>query len=190
MGKKSTQPLSNYCKRINEAAGELALQDPSLLVRRGDLLELARTKVNRDGYSFVKGKSRSKRFASPPDETPKPTRPKVSAQVRQTRISSLKEDIASIDQQLYFKEKRRQQAESIRNYKLCDEITEELQIVMKRKREMSAELWKLQEKDQKAKWYQTLLLPLHQMIAIFLCHHLDHLELLHMRLEVRRVSPI
>ena len=51
--KTSTQPLSNYRKQINEAAGNLALQDPSLLARRGDLLELARSKVHHDGYNFV-----------------------------------------------------------------------------------------------------------------------------------------
>ena len=101
----------------------LPFQDPSLLARRGDLLELARSKVHQDGYNFVKGKSRSKRFASPTQELPKPTCAKISSHVRQARISSLKEDIANIEQQLVFKDKRRQQAECVRNYKLYDEIT-------------------------------------------------------------------
>lgn len=101
-GKQSTQPRSNYSKRIDEAAGELALRDPSLLMRHGNLLELACTKVHQDGYSFVKGKSRLKRFATP-DEAHKPTRLKISAQIRQIRISSLKEDISSIEQRLHFK---------------------------------------------------------------------------------------
>lgn len=113
--KTSTQPLSNYRKQINEAAGNLALQDPSLLARRGDFLELARSKVHHDGYNFVKGKSRSKRFASPTQDLTKPTRAKISSYVRQARVSSLKEDIANIEQQLVFKDKRRQQAESVRH---------------------------------------------------------------------------
>lgn len=64
---------------------------------------------------------------SPPFETLKPTRSKVSAEVRQKRISAIEEDIANLDKQLHFKNKRLQQAENIKNYKLCEEITEEVQ---------------------------------------------------------------
>ena len=77
-----------------------------------------------------------------------------SAEVREKKISALKEDIASFEEQLLFKNKRRQQAESVRKYKLCEEITEEIQFVMKQKRELSEELSKLQEKDRKAQWYR------------------------------------
>ena len=94
--------------------------------RRGDLLGLSRTEVQQRGYKYVKGKSHSKRFMSPPLETPKATRSKVSAEVRQQRIRSLEEDIANIDKQLHFKNKRLQQAENIKNYKLCEEINEEM----------------------------------------------------------------
>ena len=76
--KEASRPLSRYFKQINEAAGELVLGDPSLLTRRGDLLDLSRSRVYQEGYNFVKGKSRSKRFASPPQEIPKPTRAKIS----------------------------------------------------------------------------------------------------------------
>ena len=58
---------------INQITGELALRDPSLLTRRGELLDLARVEVQQRGYNYVIGKSRSKRFLSPPLETPKPT---------------------------------------------------------------------------------------------------------------------
>ena len=148
--KESSRPLSNYQKMINEVAGELAVKDPSLLSRRGDLLDLSRTEVQRRGYKYVKGKSRSKRFMSPPLENPKATRSKVSAEVRQQRIRSLEEDIANIDKQLHFKNKRLQQAENIKNYKLCEEI----QIVTKQKRELSEELRRFREKERKAQWFQ------------------------------------
>lgn len=46
-----------YQKLVNDHAGELALQDPSLLRKHGELLELAREKVNENGYVFKKGKS-------------------------------------------------------------------------------------------------------------------------------------
>ena len=104
------------------------MSNPSLLCRRGELLELAREKVMEGGYDFVKGKSRSKRLASP-DDTPRPSRVKINAELRQKRISALEEDIANLDQQIGFKEKRRQQSENVRNYKLCEEITHEIGIV-------------------------------------------------------------
>ena len=118
-----------------------------------DVVNLARDKVHQQGYNFAKGKSRSKRFASPPQDTPKPTRTKISSDVRQKRISALREDMANIDKQLTFKNKRHQQAETVRNYKMCEDITEEIKFVMKQNRELSEELTKLQEKDWRAKWY-------------------------------------
>lgn len=48
--KKSSRPLSNYQKQVNEEAAQLALSDPSLLNRRGDLLELAQKRVYQKGY--------------------------------------------------------------------------------------------------------------------------------------------
>jgi len=49
----------------------------------------------------------------------------VNADVKQKRMSVM-EDITSLDEQLKFKMNRRQQAETERKYKLCEEITEEL----------------------------------------------------------------
>ncbi len=151
--RETTRPLTNYQKQINEEAGMLALSNPVLLCRRGDLLEQAREKVVEKGYSFVKGKSRSKRLTSP-DETPRLTRTKISAEVRQKRISALEADIANLDEQTRFKEKRRQQSEGIRNYKLCEEITQEIGIINQQKRELTEELTMFREKERKAKWYQ------------------------------------
>lgn len=145
--------LSNYQNAINEASCELAIQDPSLLTRRGDLLNRARLAVQQKGYNYVKGKSRSKRFASPPSETPLPRRSKISAEVRQKRISALEEDIANLEQQIHFKNKRLQQAENVKNYKLCEEITEEVQVITRQKRELKEELRMFQEKERKAHWY-------------------------------------
>ena len=119
--KETNWSLSNF--QINEEAGKLALSDPSLLCQCGQLSEQACSKLVEKGYTFVKGKSRSKRLASP-DNTPCATRAKISGEVRAKRRAALQEDIANIDQQLLFKEKRCQQAEGIRNYRVCEEITE------------------------------------------------------------------
>lgn len=152
--KESSRPLSNYQKMINQVAGELAVKDPSLLTRRGELLDLSRAEVQQRGYQYVKGKSRSKRFMSPPTETPKPTRLKVSADIRQQRIRALEEDLSNIEKQLHFKNKRLQQAENIKNYKLCEEINEEVQIVTRQKWELTNELKRFHEKERKARWFQ------------------------------------
>lgn len=59
-GKRSSRPLTGYEKAINEAAIHLALQDPSLVVNKGDLFERAKRKLLMDGYQYKRGKSRSK----------------------------------------------------------------------------------------------------------------------------------
>ena len=79
MGKDQQNPSVITAGRLMRLLGKLALQDPSLITRRGDLLELARSKVHENGYSFVKGKSRSKRFAAPTEESPMTTRAKISS---------------------------------------------------------------------------------------------------------------
>ena len=63
--KESSRPLSKYQKQINAEAGSLAVADPSLLCKRGELLDRAREVVVENGYAFVKGKPRSKRLSSP-----------------------------------------------------------------------------------------------------------------------------
>ena len=103
---------------------------------------------------YAKGKSRSKRLMSPPIQAPRPTRQKVSAEVRQRRISASEDDLASITKQLNFKNKRLQQAENIRNYKLCEEISQEIQFVTKQKSEVSEELCLFWDKERKSRWYQ------------------------------------
>ena len=120
--KESSRPLSKYQKQINAEAGSLAVADPSLLCKCGELLDRVREVVVEKGYAFVKGKSRSKRLSSS-DEVPHPTNAKISADVRVKRILGLEEDIAILGKQILFKEKRRHQVESLRSYKTCEEIT-------------------------------------------------------------------
>ena len=56
-------------------------------------------------------------------------------------IKQLEEDIKDLSDQLKYKEKRRNQAASSRNYKVCDQLTEEMHAtVKKQKRECEEEL--------------------------------------------------
>lgn len=175
--KETNRPLSRYQKEINEVAGELALKDPSLLGRRGELLDLACAEVQQRGYSYVKGKSRSKQFMSPPLQTPKPTRLKICAEIRQKKTAGLEEDIARLDKQLHFKNKRLQQAENIKNYKLWEDVTEEIQIVTRQKRDLSEELKNFVKRNEKLNCIRKRRkLPRvwpamsRQMIVTFPCH--------------------
>ena len=49
---------------MNDAAGDICVQNPIMLSVRGELLELARKRVNDSGYKYKNVKSRSKRFGS------------------------------------------------------------------------------------------------------------------------------
>ena len=61
--KRKCVDLNGHEQMINEAAAQLCLRDPTLLVRRDELFTQARRIVRDSGFSFVHGHSRSK-FAS------------------------------------------------------------------------------------------------------------------------------
>ncbi len=63
--------LKEFEKKVNEYAIELALNDTSLLKKRGDLLALARQKVADSGYVFKKGTSRLKAYRAPTPKRPR-----------------------------------------------------------------------------------------------------------------------
>ncbi len=104
------------------------------------------------GYVFKKGKSRANKATSK-ETSGKASRSMVRAKLRQKQITTLEEKITNLDEQITFKEKRRQQAEAVRNYKMCEEITEEMGIVKQQRRELKGELKVFQEKERKASWY-------------------------------------
>lgn len=154
------EKLNNYQQRINEAAILLCLQTPSLLSKRGELLIQARQKVEDDGYNFVKGKSRSKRSTSTcSDESSSSTvslptkRIKIDEESRKRRINELMEDLRDIDDQMALKEKRLKQAETSRNYKLCDEIMGETSELKQKRRKTDVELEIFKKKEKRAKYY-------------------------------------
>lgn len=147
-GRNNNKNITKYQESINKAAVELALQDPNLLLSRQKLLTLARVKVN-EVYSFKKGKSRSKQLDNPP--TPK--RPKTSENIRSKHISELEEDIKDLCDRLKYKEKMRDSANMSRNYKLCDQLTEEMSVLKGKRRECEKELNTWKRKQQQAAWY-------------------------------------
>ena len=103
---------------MNEAA---ILKNPGLLRKRQALVDAARAKIMKQGFQFVKGKSRSKKTSAATEE-PTPKRQKLTRDVREKR---LKEDMADMKERISFKEKRIAGYLAVSDYKKCDEIIEE-----------------------------------------------------------------
>lgn len=148
--KEKSRPLTEYQKRINEVAQEICLQNPMMLRKRGCLLEKAREKVD-STYSFKKGKSRAKKYLT---LTSAPKRRKLNKEYREQRMKELQEELQNVRERVEYKEKRRRTSEDMRNYKACEEITEEIGELKKKKQELQAELAALQKRDKKSQWYQ------------------------------------
>jgi hypothetical protein len=59
-GKKKNRALTSYEEAINNAALELALENPLLISKKGSLFDLAKKKLLENGYQYKRGSSRSK----------------------------------------------------------------------------------------------------------------------------------
>ncbi len=109
-----------------------------MLKRRGELLELSRRKVADEGYVFKKGHSRSKVYGE--SDTPSaPKRPKFAKEAREERIAAIDEELKDTARLLAYKEKSLSQAESTRNYKLCEKVTEDLMALKSKRCDLKAE---------------------------------------------------
>ena len=152
--KEGKRPLTDYQKQINDAAGDIAVRDPSILARKkSELMEAAKDEVYASGYKFKKGRSRSKRFlSSSSSNTPK--RQNLNKDIRESRINDIKEEIEDINRRISFKEKRVSAAENMKNYKTCDEITGEISELKTKRHELESELKELQKKDKRARKYE------------------------------------
>ena len=152
-GSKSSHRLTRYQQSVNEAAAKLALAEPSLISSRQTLLDHARDLVRESGYEFKKGKSRSKKLIANTEIT-KPKRPKSSEALRIKRIKELEDDFTDFKDRLQFKEKRRAQATNSTNFKLCDELTEEMSDIKHKMRSCKQEIECWKRKQSQSLWYK------------------------------------
>ena len=141
------EPLSDYRQQLNQLAGEICLRDPSLLTRKGELLKLAQKALNEKGYLYKKGRSRSKVFGSDSDAALK--RPKLSEDYRQRRLQQIQEEKKSVNTRISFKEKRVELASQEKNFKFCDQLTEEIAELQKQRRMLESETRGLVKKEKK-----------------------------------------
>ena len=106
--------LTTHQQRMNTASQSLALANPNLLNDRRKLMELARFKVDEDGYVYYKhGKSRSKHIRSESDTStssgPRVKRTRTNETERLQGIAYAEKSVSDIAKQIGFKEKRREQ---------------------------------------------------------------------------------
>ena len=80
-------------------------------------------------------------------------KPKMDKDLQTQQIQELKEDIKDSNDRILFKEKRCEAASAVNNYKLCDNLSEEIVSLKSGRRESEAELKVFECKEQKLKLY-------------------------------------
>ncbi|XP_072164029.1 uncharacterized protein [Diadema setosum] len=128
--------VNRYCESINAVALSLAKEDPSLLQNRGNLLQKARLALHESGYEYAHGKkTRSKKFGT---ECHKAKEVSYHSRkvVRQDRLTELTEIISSLQRQVSYLEKGKEQAVNSNLY--CKAATLDQQVS-----EMNLKIWKL-----------------------------------------------
>ena len=146
-----TKPgLSDYQQCVNDAALKLCQKNPTVIRNRAELLRLAREEVHESGYMYKKSKSRSKRFGIS-ETTPK--RPKSDREFRVRQMKELEEDLEGLNKRITIKETRCEAGAASKNFKLCDQLADEIASLKQQRREKEAESRVLERKEKKSKWY-------------------------------------
>jgi flagellar biosynthesis GTPase FlhF len=145
--------LTKYQLAINKAAYELCLDDPSLLHNRGELINIARKKIDDEGYCYKKKRSRSKAFGTGVETSKESKKIKSSAQFRHKRIQALTEDLDSLNTTMALLEKERYKQHNMKKYAQAASIEEQIAAKRKEKRSLTEEMTKLQEKEARSKRY-------------------------------------
>lgn len=139
--------LYAYRKSLNEAAYELAVENPRLLSKKGELQALAKKKVDSDGYLYKKKKSRAIDL-SPNELLPVPS--KVTPSLRSKRIGEVEEDLKEIKMEMTLIERSRVKARNVDNDERARRLTQEMTPLRERKRKLEDELTLLQKKEAKS----------------------------------------
>ena len=135
-----------YHIKVNEASQAICLHKPSMLRKRGELLVQAKQSVHGTGYVYWKGKSRSKSYGSAVDDATRPKRVNTSGDKRISHMKTIKEELSDLQNRVSFKWKWLDAAEVTKNYKLCDQLSEEIADLNKSKWLLEVELDTLQKK--------------------------------------------
>lgn len=69
-------------------------------------------------------------------------------------MQQIKEEVKIIKTQLSFKERRVEAGAQLKNFKLCDQLTDEISELQRQRRALEMELQCLEKKEKKSNWYQ------------------------------------
>ncbi|KAI8328410.1 hypothetical protein BD560DRAFT_379331 [Blakeslea trispora] len=132
-GKKNNRPLTSYEEAINRASLQLALENPLLISKKGDLFDLAKKQLLQEGYRYKRGSSRSK------------LRLKTN-QLR--RSSSCSEESVSEKQQLLIKRQENAQRLSEQRLERLDQLALEIENTVRSRQAVEQQLTDGQRRDQ------------------------------------------
>ena len=117
-------------------------------------MEASRKKLDECDYCYKKGKSRSRQLSTNDgNECSEKKRIKISKEIRLSRITELQEQIKDNNEQVQYKELRREAAKTVHNYKECDKLTEQMSVLKSDRRRLELELATLTKKQKKSEWY-------------------------------------
>lgn len=121
----------------------------------GELFLKAKEMVREGGYKFKKGYSRSKgsRNESSSDEGVK-KRAKINKEERDKAIEDLKLLLNSLEDQLHVKQMRITKAKAINDFKVADQLMDEVKKLIREKTECNKQLLALEKKSSKSEWYR------------------------------------
>ncbi|KAI8087962.1 uncharacterized protein B0P05DRAFT_530896 [Gilbertella persicaria] len=174
-GKKNSRPLTSYEEAINRASLHLALENPLLISKKGDLFDLAKKKLLEEGYRYKRGCSRSKLRDNPSqnrrassscseDNTLIDTQKQQLLMKRQEnarRMSEMRQEkIEALQIQVEDALRCRQAAESqLANDSRRDTLTQlamEAEIIRfeETKIKLTKEISKLKAQERKHQWYK------------------------------------
>ena len=123
-----------------------------MLRNRGKLI-LAQERVHESGYTYRKGKSRSRSYGSGIEEATHAKHIKTTVGERSDHIKAIKEELSNFKDHVSFKRKRLEMAESSKNYKLCDQLSEEAGELNKTRNLLELEMKVLEKKESKSQRY-------------------------------------
>ena len=144
-----------YHDKMNKASFELCLDNPALCNNKQQLMEMCRQKLDQEGYSYSKKRSRSKIFGSESTENScVPKKKKMSADIRAKRIEELTADITSLGDRMKLLEKQKSRDEQLKQYLRASSMEEEIAKLRSEKRKKEEEVMLIQKKQAMATWYR------------------------------------
>ena len=107
--------------------------------------------MHQSGYDYKKRKSRSKMFGS--SSEPEAKRPKTTKTERLDQLKGVRQQLSDVKDRVKYKRQRLAAAETSKNYKLCDQLSEEIADLNKEMILQEKEVKLLQQKEKKSLKY-------------------------------------